>query len=93
MSQKRSYKQYPKEFKNKAVALVLDWGVQCQIAKSLRISTNILYRWKEQQITGKTLVEDGREELKRLRKKNKELRMEKVILKIGLCLLRERHEV
>lgn len=33
------------------------------------------------QITGKALVEDEREELKRLRKENKELRMEKEILK------------
>jgi transposase len=44
----------------------------------------MLYRWKElheQQIQGKVLVEDEREELKRLRKKNKELRMEKEILK------------
>ena len=53
-------------------------------AKSLGIAANMLYRWKElyeQQITGKSLVEDDREELKRLRKENKELRMEKVILK------------
>ena len=53
-------------------------------AKSLGIAANMLYRWKElheQQITGKSLVEDEREELKRLRKENKELRMEKVILK------------
>jgi transposase-like protein len=53
-------------------------------SKSLGIAANMLYHWKElheQQITGKSLVEDEREELKRLRKKNKELRMEKVILK------------
>jgi transposase len=53
-------------------------------AKSLGIAADILYRWKElheQQITGKSLVEDEREELKRLRKENKELRMEKEILK------------
>ena len=48
------------------------------------IAANMLYRWKElheQQIQGKVLVEDEREELKRLRKENKELRMEKEILK------------
>jgi len=85
MSQKRSYKQYPKEFKNEAVALVLDQGYSVpEAAKSLGIAANMLYRWKElheQQITGKALVEDEREELKRLRKENKELRMEKEILK------------
>ena len=85
MSQKRSYKQYPKEFKNEAVALVLEQGYSVpNAAKSLGIAANILYRWKElheQQITGKTLVEDEREELKRLRNENRELRMEKEILK------------
>ena len=48
------------------------------------IAANMLYRWKElheQQIQGKVLVEDEREELKRLRRENKELRMEKEILK------------
>jgi transposase len=49
MSQKRSYKQYPKEFKTEAVALVLDKGYSVpDAAKSLRIAANMLYRWKEQ---------------------------------------------
>ena len=64
---------------------MLDQGYSVpDAAKSLGIAANMLYRWKElheQQITGKALVEDEREELKRLRKENKELRMEKVILK------------
>lgn len=85
MSQKRTYKQYPKEFKEEAVALVLEQGYSVpEAAKSLGIATNMLYRWKEkieQQLEGKVLVEDEREELKRLRKENKELRMEKEILK------------
>jgi len=85
MSQKRSYKQYPKEFKDEAVALVLEQGYSVpEAAKSLGIAANMLYRWKElheQQAEGKALVEDERDELKRLRKENKELRMEKEILK------------
>jgi transposase len=85
MSQKRSYKQYPKEFKDEAVALVLEQGYSVpEAAKSLGIAANMLYRWKElheQQVDGKVLAEDEREELKRLRKENKELRMEKEILK------------
>jgi len=43
----------------------------------------MLYRWKEQiesQLEGKSLSVDEREELKRLRKENKNLRMEKEIL-------------
>lgn len=85
MTQKRSYKQYPKEFKDEAVALVLDQGYSVsEAAKSLGIAASMLYKWKElhdQQAEGKVLAEDEREELKRLRKENKELRMEKEILK------------
>ena len=85
MTEKRNYKQYPKEFKEEAVALVRDQGYSVpEAAKSLGIAANMLYRWKElheAQVEGKTLAEDEREELKRLRKENKELRMEKEILK------------
>jgi transposase len=85
MSQKRTHKQYPKEFKEEAVSLVLEQGYSVpEAAKSLGIASNMLYRWKEQmeqQQEGKVLVEGEREELKRLRKEVKELRMEKEILK------------
>jgi len=85
MGQKRSYKQYPKEFKEEAVALVRDQGYSVpEAAKSLGIASNLLYRWKDQQeqlSAGKGLTEDDRVELQRLRKENKELRMEKEILK------------
>lgn len=85
MSQKRTHKQYPKEFKEEAVSLVLEQGYSVpEAAKSLGIASNMLYRWKEQMEQlqeGKVLVESEREELKRLRKENKELRMEKEILK------------
>ena len=85
MTQKRSYKQYPKAFKEEAVALVLEQGYSVpEACKSLDIAANMLYRRKElheQQIQGNVLVEDEREELKRLRKENKELRRQKEILK------------
>lgn len=85
MGEKRSYKTYTKEFKEEAVALVHDQGYSVrEAAKSLGIASNILYRWKQQiedQQQGKVLVEDEREELKRLRKEVKNLRMEKEILK------------
>ena len=85
MVQKRSYKQYPKEYKEEAVSLVREQGYSVpEAAKSLGIASNMLYRWKEQiesQQEGKTLSVDEREELNRLRKENKNLRMEKEILK------------
>ncbi len=85
MGQKRTYKQYSKEYKEEAVALIKDQGYSVpEAAKSLGIANNMLYRWKEQiesQQEGKSLTVDEREELKRLRKENKTLRTEKEILK------------
>ncbi len=85
MVQKRTYKQYSKEYKEEAVALVFEQGYSVpEAAKSLGIASNILYRWKskiESQSEGKSLSVDEREELKRLRKEVKNLRMEKEILK------------
>ncbi len=85
MGQKRTYKQYSKDYKEEAVALVREQGYSVpEAAKSLGLASNILYRWKEQiesQLAGKSLSEDERDELKRLRKEVKNLRMEKEILK------------
>jgi len=85
MSQKRTYKQYSKEFKEEAVALVREQGYSVpEVAKSLGIASNMLYRWKERfesQLEGKVLSEDERGEIKQLRKEVKTLRMEKEILK------------
>ena len=85
MGEKRSYKSYSQEFREEAVALVLNRGYSVpEAARSLGIATNMLYRWKqkiEDQRQGKVLSEDERDELKRLRKENKNLRMEKEILK------------
>lgn len=48
MGQKRSYKQYPKEFKEETVNLVLEPGYSVpEAAKSLGIPANMLYRWKQ----------------------------------------------
>ena len=85
MSQKRSYKQYPKEFKEEAVALVTEQGYSVpEAAKSLGIATNLLYRWNEKQeqsVSESQPAETEMEELKRLRQEVKTLRMEKEILK------------
>jgi len=85
MGQKRSYKSYTKEFKLEAANLVNEQGYSVPEAAKLQgIDTNFLYRWKQQiedQQKGKSLTEGEHVEIKRLRKKNKLLRMEKGILK------------
>lgn len=85
MNQKRAAKQYPKEFKEEAVALVLEQGYSVsEAAESLGITSKLLSSWKvkiERERQGTLLTGDEREELKRLRREIKELRMEKEILK------------
>lgn len=83
MSQtKRTYRKYPPEFKQEAVNLVLeqDYTVS-KAAKSLGITTTLLYKWKEKieaERSGEGLSKDKREELLKLRKENRTLRMEKI---------------
>jgi len=85
MNQKRQYKTYTKVFKEEAVALVIDQGYTVpDAAQSLGIRANLLYGWKQQfeeKQTGTGLSGDERSELMKLRKENKQLRMEKEILK------------
>ena len=85
MVEKRSDKQYPRAFKEEAVALIQDQGYSvAEAAQSLGVASNLLYRWKEQQeqlSAGRALAEDERAEFQRLRRENKVLWMEKEILK------------
>ena len=82
---KRINKHYPEEFKQEAIALVLeqDYSVM-EAAASLGISNKALYSWitkHKKQAQGDTLSSDERAELIRLRKENKRLQMEREILK------------
>jgi len=85
INQKRQYKTYTKAFKEEAVALVMDQGYTVpDAAQSLGIRSNLLYGWKQQleeKQAGIVLSGDERSELLKLRKENKQLRMEKEILK------------
>lgn len=48
MSQKRTHKQYTKEFKEEAVALILEQSYSVeQAAESLSIGISLFYKWKE----------------------------------------------
>lgn len=84
-TEKRTRRKYTQEFKQDAVALVIEQGYSIsQAARSLDINDTLLRRWKrefEDQANGDALAPDEREELKRLRRENRELKMEKEILK------------
>ena len=84
MSTKKN-RTYTKEFKEEAVALVIDQGYSVtEAAKSLGITTKLIYNWKqkiEAERSGAELYEDERSELIKLRRENKKLLIEREILK------------
>ena len=87
MAQKREH--FSKQFKVDAVKLVTEQGYKIsEAARNLGIHHSSLRRWKKQLETdgsqsfpGKGHISPEKEELYRLRKENKRLRMEREILK------------
>ena len=81
----RKRRNYTEDFKRDAVALVTEQGYKVsEAARSLDVGDNLIRRWKrefEEEASGAQLGADEREELKRLRKEVRMLRMEKEILK------------
>lgn len=84
-TEKRTRRKYTEDFKRDAVALVIEQGYKTsEAARSLDINDNLLRRWThefEEGVSGAGLNVDEREELQRLRKEVRTLRMEKEILK------------
>ena len=84
---RRAKRQFTDEFKAGAVRLVLDEGKSvAQVARSLDLVASVLRSWVERaradRTGGKTgLTTEERSELARLRKENRELRMERELLK------------
>ena len=87
MTKKRKY--YSKQFKIDAVKLVKEQGYKVsEAARNLGIHHSSLRRWKKQlesdgnqAFPGKGHMTTEKDELYRLRKENKRLRMEREILK------------
>lgn len=83
-------KQYTKEFKLDAISLVVDQGLTiAKAARSLEIRANMLGRWiKENQtdnngqaFRGNGKLTPDQEEIRRLKIENKQLKLERQILK------------
>ncbi len=82
-------KIYPPEFKMDAVRLVTEQGYKAsEAARNLGIHPSTLNRWKmelsaegKNAFPGKGHLSPEKEELKRLRKENQRLKMERDILK------------
>ena len=89
MNSRRTRRKFTQEFKDDAVSLVIDQGYSCaEVARRLGIPDNNVSRWVRLHCE-RTENESGDEfsreqleaELKRLRKENKRLEMEREILK------------
>ena len=95
MGKKR--RQYTKEFKIEAVRLIIEEGRPISdVARELGIGENLLHRWKKKYEEGKIdpFPDKGRlspedEEMRRLRRENKRLRMEHEILKKAVAIFSE----
>ena len=84
---RRVRRQFTAEFKSGAVRLVLDEGKTiAQVARDLDLVASVLATWvkhaRADRTKGKTgLTTDERDELAKLKKENRELRMERDLLK------------
>jgi transposase len=85
---KRARRRFSDEFKAGAVRLVLVEGkLPAAVARDLDLSHSLVAKWVEQaradagKSTRGTLTTEEKEELTRLRKENRELRLEREILK------------
>jgi transposase len=85
-SRRRVRRQFTEEFKAGAVRLVLDEGRTIgAVARELDLTETAFRRWVEQARADRTAGKTGvttaeREELARLRKENRQLRMDREIL-------------
>ena len=95
MGKKR--RQYTKEFKIEAVRLIIEEGRPISdVARELGTAQSLLHRWKKKSEEGKIDPFPGQgrlspedEELRRLRRENKRLRMEHEILKKAVAIFSE----
>jgi transposase len=84
---RRARRQFTEEFRSGAVRLVLDEGRTIgAVSRELDLTASSLARWVSQARADRTKGKTGlttaeREELARLRKENRELRMDREILK------------
>ena len=89
MNAQRTRRRFTKEFKDDAVGLVIEQGYSCaEVGRRLGVSENNVNRWvrqyrdqSESASTDGLTREQLETELKRLRKENKRLEMEREILK------------
>ena len=83
--ERETRRKYTRQFKEEAVKLVTEqgYGVR-EAARNLGINANMLRRWKQEheaEAQGMCLQPSERDELERLKREKKRLKMEREILK------------
>ena len=94
----RKRRRFSQEFKLDAVSMVVDQGRDLfEVAKELEIRPDILRKWKKKfesngqsAFPGSGRLKPGDEELRRLRRENERLRMERDILKKAVAICSDR---
>jgi transposase len=83
MAKRKTRRRFSDEFKAEAVKLVKQSNrSMADLAMELGINAKSIGEWvKKAEVNGQAIDEDERAELRRLRKENAELRMEREILK------------
>lgn len=85
----KTRKKYSKEFKQQAVELLENGSMStCELAEELGVHVNLLYRWREKMngtqeepFPGNGRLSPEQDELRRLKRENADLKMERDILK------------
>ena len=85
----RKRRKFTQEFKRQAVAMIVDQGLSVsEVARDLDVGVNLLRKWKQQleaegdqAFPGNGQLSPEQEELRRLREENRQLKMERDILK------------
>jgi len=81
---KRKYRKYDTSFKSDAVSQMKSGRSAKELSQLLGVSESLLYKWRNESTGGRNSEQS--EEIKRLRRKLKEIEEENVILKKALSI-------
>ena len=88
---KQTYRKYDMDFKTEALKLVRTGRSVSDVARSLGIGENLLYKWRSEDTAFQPkVVQEGFAELDGLRKQVRQLEQERDILKKALVIFSQK---
>jgi transposase len=90
-------RKYTEEFRRDAVKLITEQGyTQAEVSQNLGVSDSNIHRWYKESLSNKPKKSreemDEKEELKKLRSENAQLKMEREILKKAAAFFANEHK-